>query len=63
MASRRSSGYFDLDRDLPLTLGLLVDTSESQRKAIADERAASGTFLDQMLTGKQGSGVCDAVRS
>lgn len=45
--------YFDLDKDLPLTLGLLVDTSESQRSAIDEERSASSAFLDQMLTGKQ----------
>src|ERR1700722_8217157 len=42
--------YFDKDTNLPLTLGLLVDTSASQRKVIEDERAASSTFLDQMLT-------------
>ena len=45
--------YFDLDNDLPLTLGLLVDTSQSQHSVIDDERTASSTFLDQMLTGKQ----------
>jgi VWFA-related protein len=42
--------YFDKDTNLPLTLGLLVDTSASQRKVIDDERAASSSFLDQMLT-------------
>lgn len=41
--------YFNVDTDLPLTLGLLVDTSESQRDAIDDERAASEAFLDDML--------------
>lgn len=45
--------YFDIDKDLPLTLGLLVDTSLSQRKAIDDERTASSAFLDQMLTSPQ----------
>lgn len=45
--------YFDLDNDLPLTLGLLVDTSQSQHSVIDDERTASSAFLDQMLTGKQ----------
>jgi VWFA-related protein len=45
--------YFDLDKDLPLTLGLLVDTSESLRNSLDDERSASSAFLDQMLTGKQ----------
>jgi VWFA-related protein len=42
--------YFDIDANLPLTLGLLVDTSLSQRDVIDEERTASGTFLDQMLT-------------
>ena len=42
--------YFDRDTNLPLTLGLLVDTSLSQRKVIDEERDASNTFLDQMLT-------------
>jgi Predicted membrane protein len=41
--------YFDIDKDLPLILGLLVDTSMSQRQVIDDERTASGAFLDQML--------------
>jgi VWFA-related protein len=44
--------YFDKDSNLPLTLGLLVDTSMSQRSVLDDERTASAAFLDQMLTGK-----------
>src|SRR5271170_497475 len=42
--------YFDKDTNLPLTLGLLVDTSRSQRDVIDEERTASSTFLDQMMT-------------
>jgi VWFA-related protein len=42
--------YFDRDQNLPLTLGLLVDTSESQRSVLDEERNASSTFLDSMLT-------------
>ncbi|WP_158943932.1 VWA domain-containing protein [Granulicella sp. S190] len=42
--------YFDKDTNLPLTLGLLVDTSQSQRTVLDEERTASSTFLDQMLT-------------
>jgi VWFA-related protein len=42
--------YFDKDTNLPLTLGLLVDTSLSQREVIDEERSASSVFLDQMLT-------------
>src|ERR1700728_729970 len=42
--------YFDKDNDLPLTLGLLVDTSGSVRSALEDERTASEAFLNQMMT-------------
>ena len=42
--------YFDRDNDLPLTLGLLVDTSQSQRSVLDEERTASSSFLDSMLT-------------
>jgi len=42
--------YFDKDNDLPLTLGLLVDTSGSVRSALDDERIASEAFLNQMMT-------------
>src|ERR1700728_3606384 len=42
--------YFDKDNDLPLTLGLLVDTSGSVRSALDDERTASEAFLNQMMT-------------
>lgn len=41
--------YFSRDTDLPLTLGLMVDTSMSQVKVIDAERAASFRFLDQVL--------------
>ena len=42
--------YFDHDADVPLTVGLLIDTSMSQRNVLDDERSASATFLDKMLT-------------
>jgi len=41
--------YFAKESDLPLTLGLLVDTSMSQRSVLDQERAASRTFLEQVL--------------
>src|SRR5499427_1711156 len=41
--------YFSQESDLPLTLGLLVDTSGSQRRLIGEEREASGRFFDQVL--------------
>jgi VWFA-related protein len=41
--------YFAHESDLPLRLGLLVDTSLSQRKVIEQERNASYSFLDHLL--------------
>ncbi|MGH9501362.1 MAG: VWA domain-containing protein [Terriglobales bacterium] len=41
--------YFARETDLPLTLGLLVDTSLSQRRVLGEERSASQSFLAQML--------------
>jgi VWFA-related protein len=41
--------YFSRQTDLPLKMGLLVDTSMSQRNLIEDERSASYQFLDQVL--------------
>jgi VWFA-related protein len=41
--------YFAKESDLPLTLGLLIDTSMSQRRVLDQERTASRTFLDQIL--------------
>jgi VWFA-related protein len=41
--------YFSQESDLPLTLGLLVDTSRSQRRVLDQERTASSSFIGQML--------------
>jgi VWFA-related protein len=41
--------YFSRETDLPLTLGLLVDTSMSQRRVLDAERIASFRFVDQVL--------------
>jgi VWFA-related protein len=41
--------YFSQDTNLPLTMGLLVDTSRSQTSALDAERNASRSFFDQML--------------
>jgi VWFA-related protein len=41
--------YFSQDTNLPLTLGLLVDTSRSQTNVLEAERNASRSFLEQML--------------
>lgn len=41
--------YFSRETNLPLTLGLLVDTSLSQRRVLGQEQQASYQFLDQVL--------------
>ena len=41
--------YFARETGLPLTLGLLVDTSMSQRRVLGQERTASYRFLDVVL--------------
>src|SRR5258707_3395813 len=41
--------YFSQEANLPLTLGLLVDTSRSQTSVLDADRNASVGFLDQML--------------
>jgi VWFA-related protein len=41
--------YFARESDLPLTIGLMVDTSMSQRRVLNAERGASFRFLDQVL--------------
>src|SRR5579864_1018325 len=44
--------YFSKETNLPLTLGLLVDTSMSQRSVLDQEKTASKAFLDQVLREK-----------
>jgi VWFA-related protein len=41
--------YFSRETDLPLVLGLLVDTSGSQRNVLGEEQEASYRFLDKVL--------------
>lgn len=41
--------YFAQESDLPLTIGLLVDTSRSQRRVLRSELIASIRFLRQVL--------------
>jgi VWFA-related protein len=45
--------YFARDTDLPLTLGLMIDTSTSQRRVMDAERVASFDFLDRVLREKK----------
>jgi VWFA-related protein len=41
--------YFAKQSDLPLVIGLMVDTSMSQQRVVGPERAACFHFLDQVL--------------
>ncbi len=41
--------FFSEQSDLPLTLGLLVDSSMSQRRFLEEERQASYQFFEQIL--------------
>lgn len=45
--------YFSQESNLPLTVGLLVDTSGSTRRVLPDERMAAYRFLEQTLRDKQ----------
>jgi len=45
--------YFSRQTDLPLTLGLMIDTSMSQRRVMEAERVASYRFLEQVLREKK----------
>jgi VWFA-related protein len=44
--------YFTRETDLPLTIGLLVDTSGSQRRLVEDERRAAYQFFSKVLRKK-----------
>lgn len=46
---RQTIRYFSQETGLPLTLGLLVDTSGSQRRVLGQERSASYRFLERVL--------------
>src|SRR4029079_1280875 len=48
----QSIKYFSRETDLPLTIGLLVDVSGSQRNLIEVERNAASQFFSQVLRKK-----------
>ena len=55
--------YFTRDTDLPLTLGLLVDTSESQRRVLDQERTRQPQLFGRHAARGQGQGLRDSFRS
>ena len=44
--------YFKAESDLPLTLGILIDTSGSQQRVLEMEKAVGGEFLEETLRPK-----------
>jgi VWFA-related protein len=44
--------YFTAESNLPLTLGVMIDTSYSQRNVLEMEKEVGGLFLKQILTDK-----------
>ena len=42
--------YFSAENNLPLTLGILIDTSESTQRMLPKEKIVAGDFLTQVLT-------------
>jgi VWFA-related protein len=51
--------YFSADSNLPLTLGILIDSSGSQRNVLDMEKEVGGAFLRQILTDKDEAFVID----
>jgi VWFA-related protein len=51
--------YFNADSNLPLTLGMLIDSSGSQLRVLDMEKEVGGAFLKQILTDKDEAFVID----
>ncbi len=51
--------YFAAESNLPLTLGILIDSSGSQRNVLDMEKDVGGAFLRQILTDKDEAYVID----
>jgi VWFA-related protein len=51
--------YFAAESNLPLTLGILIDSSGSQRNVLDMEKQVGGAFLRQILTNKDEAYVID----
>src|ERR1700752_4119125 len=49
--------YFTAESNLPLTLGMMIDSSGSQRNVLDMEKEVGGAFLKQILTYKNNSFV------
>lgn len=51
--------YFSADSNLPLTLGILIDSSASQERVLGMEQEVGGAFLQQILREKDMAFVID----
>lgn len=51
--------YFTENSNLPLTLGILIDSSASQENVLGMEKEVGGEFLSQILTSKDQAFVLD----
>ena len=51
--------YFSAESNLPLTLGILIDSSGSQLRVLDMEKEVGGAFLKQILTDKDEAYVID----
>ncbi|HZD07668.1 MAG TPA: VWA domain-containing protein, partial [Candidatus Limnocylindrales bacterium] len=44
--------YFSTESDVPITLGLLIDSSKSMERTLPEEKVVASGFLQKVLTGK-----------
>jgi VWFA-related protein len=44
--------YFSAETDLPITLGLLIDSSKSMERTLPEEKMVAGGFLQKVITSK-----------
>lgn len=44
--------YFSAESDVPITLGLLIDSSKSMERTLPEEKVVAGGFLQKVLTTK-----------
>src|SRR5580698_7060772 len=51
--------YFTAETNLPLTIGMLIDSSGSQLRVLDMEKEVGGAFLKQILTDKDEAYVMD----
>jgi len=61
MASRLPIRYFNRDNDLPLTVGLMIDTSGSETIYFDTEALAGDVFLRNTLTNRRTVRLCPGL--